>query len=580
MGGAAPAIGLGLQAVSLFGSSGGTQYTPDPKSKYLADLEAIKQARIQASQQEALLRQQTAVSNQLAQYQQAQALQQLEMERQYYSQTLQTQYQQSIYQNQANQLSNQVGNFGQQANNQLQRFGVQEQFGQGNRQLDLANATAGMEYGLGQVQRGQEGMNAQAQQALYDQNNALSMQRLGLQDVQTGMKGTALDAQLQGIGLNEQQFAQQQAAQGRGLQNQATSANLQEGQALSAAELQRQQAMNQLLGVFLGNQDQANQQMSRLQALGLAPGVQGAQLESDMNLDPRIMAARQAQQAAYGNQVGSAQMANQLTQRQIGVEQDALRNAGLLQQEGFRQAREGVERERGGLAVETSLTDLARRGTQLESAGQQYQTNSFMNQLALAEATDYLQRRLLPDLTTKEGKRNLDIQRRLSEGGIDIADYVREYQNKLNQNQMDTEAEALITNLTSGLDVLDSDIKRQRQAVKDQTKSTTTSNELALAAALAQLASGQYGLLSSIGGGLSQGVPSGGGGGFDWGGLASLVQGVAQSGLLSRNSTPQQNATTFQYNYQPPNRFPAPRSGTFVDNSLQNRVNNYPSGGF
>lgn len=578
MGAAVPAIGLGLQAVSLFGSSGGTQYTPDPKSKYLADLEAIKQAREQATQQEALLRQQTDVANQLAEYQMNQSLKQIELERNFYAQTMQTQYEQGMYQNQVDVLSNEMGNFGQAGQNQLQRFGVQQQFDQGNRQLDLNRNASMMQYQGGQVNRQLQGDAAMGQQALADQSNLLAAQNLGQRDAMTDLKGVGINAQGQQVNLAQDQFLQQQAAANRGLLNQSTASTLQRQQQIGSAEMQRQQAMNQLLSTFLGNEDQANQQMARLQGLGLAGGVQGGQLNQDMNLDPRIMAARQAQQAAYGTQVGTANMADALAQGQLGVEASALRNAGQLQMEGFEQQREGLNRDRGSLAFERGATDLARQQMLLGAEGQRYNTRSFMNQLQAQDAQDYLQNRLLPDLSTDEGRRNLLAQRALSESGIDIAELLRQGQYDLANNQLGTERNALQQNLQTGIDVLDSDVIRQNQAVRAQKDSSRTSNDMALAAALAQLASGQYGLLSSIGAGLSQGVPSGGGGGFNWGGLAGLVQGLAQSGILSRGSSPQQTANTFQYNYQPPANFPAPRTGTV--NSLNNRVQNYPVGGF
>ena len=531
MGSAAPVVGLAMQGVGLF-SGGGTSYSPDPRAKYQADLQALAMATENAARQKQLLYQERDTANQLADFQREQQFWAMQGERDYYLNQLEAEYQQAAYQNEVSRMQLEMQNLGNVGQSTLGRLNTDAQYQSGVRNLNQQTAEAGLAYRTGQAQRGLQATDANAQFGISSAQNALQQQGVNLSDVGLDNQQTALNLQGQGLGLQEMSLMNQLGAGNRAFDQQSAAANIAQGQALSQADLAKQQQLNQLINTFTGNEQAANQLRSRMQAAGLNVGVQGAGLEQSANLDPRIANQQMAMQAAYGNQVGGAQLQNYLAQAGVNLGRENLAQQTGMGIQQLNNARAGLNVDRAGLSVQRAGNDLQRRGLGLDQASASYQRDSFINSLGLADQADALQNVLIPGLNQQRGLSELGLQNQLAQGGYDINDFINNIGYQMGAQGLGLEREANLQDRLASNKIVDADFQRNLAAIDALQKSQKTTNDLSLASALAQLASSQYGVLSSIGAGLSTGVPSGGGGGFNWAGLGGLLSQAAKLGSL------------------------------------------------
>lgn len=547
MGSAVPVIGLGLQAASMFGGSGGTQYSPDPRAKYEADLLALSQAEQNAQAQQALLQQQKDVANQLADYQRESQFWQAQAERDLYTAQIENEYQQTLYNNNLQRTQAGMQDTSTRVGNTFNQMGIdaQAQTGFRNNQINQFQGQQG--YNLAQGGRQGQMMDAQMQGGFNQAGNQLQRQNLGLQDValegqrnQLGMQNMGIDQSLQGLN--------QQASQGRqNLSLQEGQNNIAYGQQVSAAEQGRQGNWNQLLNTFLGNSEQGQALMARMQGMGLGAGTQGAGLVNDMNLDPRILAQQQMARSQYGSQLGQADIQRGMGQAQVDMGRSNLQDEYIQKSLGLDLQRLGITQGNADIARQQEANNVARRGLGLNDLQNQYGTQSFINNLGYEGQQDYLQRVLLPQLTTELSNRDIQNNQNLQSGQIDINQSMADQQYAMLMQQLGLGDQAAALNREGGKRTLDKDLTRQIASMDAARRSTTNSNDMQLAAQLAQLASGQYGLLSSIGAGLSNPAPRGGGGtdiASVLGGLGGLLGQAAQTGLLSGGTGRQRQGYT------------------------------------
>lgn len=531
MGSAAPVVGLAMQGVGLF-SGGGTSYSPDPRAKYQADLQALAMATENAQRQKELLYQERDTANQLADFQREQQYWSMQGERDYYLNQLEAEYQQAAYQNEASRMQLELQNLGNVGQSTLGRLNTNAQVQSQQRDLRQQTAQGQMMYGMGQAQRGLQGDDANAQLAMSNANAQLQRQGLDLASAGLNNQQAALGLQQAGLGYQDQGLEAQYGQQSRGLEQQAAMSNIAEGQAISQAQLARQAQMNQLINTFTGNEQAANALRSRMQAAGLNVGVQGAGLEQNANLDPRLAAQQQLAQSQFGTQVGSAQLQNYMNQGGLGLQRAAMN-------QNYQMGKGQLANQQAGLTVDQANLEnqrmgnlLQRRGVDMEQQNAQYQTNSFINSLGLADQADALQNVLLPGLNQSRGYQELGIQQSLANAGYDMNDMINNLGYQLGAQGLGQEREANIQDRAASDKIVDADFERNLAAINALQRSQKGTNDLSLASALAQLASSQYGVLSSIGSGLSTGYPSGGGGGFNWQGLSGLISQAAQLGSL------------------------------------------------
>jgi hypothetical protein len=378
-------------------------------------------------------------------------------------------------------------------------------------------------------------MDANAQGGFNQASNQLQNQNLNMQDVSLQGQRNQLGIQNQGIDLSQMGINSQNSQGLQGLNLQEAGVNTQYGQQVSSAEQSRQANWNQLLNTFLGNSEQGQALVAKMQGLGLGSGVQGAGITQDLNLDPRILAQQQLMRSQYGNSLGEAEISKLLGQAQVDLGRSALKDQTTQSNLGLDLQRLGITQGQADIATQQETNNISRRGVALSDLQNQYNTQSFINNLNYEDQQDYLQRMLLPQLTGELSNRDLLNNQNLQSGQIDINQALSDQQYAMALEQLGLSDQAASLNRSSGLETLDADLARQIASMNAAQTSTKTSNDMNLASQLAQLASSQYGLLSSIGSGLST-SPSGGGGSSAssiLGGLGSLLGQAAQTGLLS-----------------------------------------------
>lgn len=532
MGGAVPIIGLGLQAVGSLGG-GGTQYSPDPRAKYEADLLALSQAEQNAQKQEALLIQQRDVANYLNDYQATQQFYQTQKERDFYKSSLENEYQQGLYQNNLNQAQLDSQILGQDWANTLQEQGADAQYQQGLRALDIQNLQNQAGYQFGQNARGLQRQDSLMSEKFANQGLDLQGKGLDLEQLNNNAARQQILGQRAGVDLQERGTYADYVNQQIGVDNQRLASDMAMRQEIIGAQQNRQADWNQLMSTFLGNRQDAQQMRAKFGAAGLGQNAQTLGLEANLNNDPRVFAQQQQSRGQFSNRIGNATIQNDLNQGQLN-NQAEFNKIGLANaMDNYALQRAMLSQNEAGISRSDANIGLQRQGLDLERGQNRYKTNSFMNQLAQQEQEDYFSRRLLPEITDQYQRDTLQMQNALQRGEIDLNKYLQNFQNKLNQDQLDLEKKGLGINKSTGSSILDADYARQIASGDAAKKSTALNNDQQLAAALAQLASGQYGLLSQIGSGLSSPYPSGGGGGFDLGAIGGILSQAAQMGLFS-----------------------------------------------
>lgn len=538
MGSAVPVIGLGLQAVGMFGGSGGgTQYSPDPKAKYQADLLALSQAEQNARAQEALLYQQKDVANQLSDYQRESQYWQAQNERDLYRSQIEQQYQASLYNNNLQRTQAGMQNLASTANNQFSQMGLDAQTQSQIRNNNLNNAQSQLAYGLAQGGRDVQRLDARTQNIMAQQNNALRSQGLDLQNLGIDNQAGQLDLARQGVDLDERALAQQESQARQGFTMQDAATNVGYGQAVAQANLGRQANWNQLLNTFLGNSEQGKALMSRMEGMGLLGGTQGAQITNDLNLDPRILAQQQLARSQYGNQLGDAAIARDMGLASTDMARSNMTAQGLNARAGLGLQRQGLNQQGAGLSAARRGIDLERENLRRDNLNNEYRQESFINNLNYEGNQDYLQRVLFPDMLTQLGNAEALNNQNLQSGQIDLNQSLQSNQYQQLLQQLALADQMAGADRQGGLETLDADLRRQIASMDAARNSTRTSNDMALASQLSQLASSQYGLLSAIGAGLSNPAPRSGGGGGGIGDvlgqLGGLLGQAAQTGLLS-----------------------------------------------
>lgn len=514
MSAAAGIVGLGMQAVGTFQST-------NTKSLDKSNAYAIRVAEQNAKQQEALLRQQAAASDQFNKFQYEQQLLMYQGQRDLARQQIESQYQANLYSNQISTLQNEVQRYGQKINSELQKASYNLEYENSIKQNALSRIENQLALQAGQLSRNAKRTDIEGTKALQEISKQLETQKLNLSDVALAGQRGNLDIQRQGLEQERANLSLSESQARRGLDTAQAQGNIQEMQGQQGAYNQRGDFYRQLLSQFTGNEKEYQKYAARLNALGIDTGVQGTGLAQDMNNNSDVFNQMQSQRNQFGQQMGNAALTNEMTQGQIkGARQD-IQDQGLMKRNALGLTEMGLRQQDSSLVQQQMGNNLGRQGLQLQSAQQDMERQSLLASLSTEDTYDVFSRQLLPDLRSNYTDNVARQQLALQMGGNALGDYQNDFNYNMNNQGLRREREANAQNTNNADVILGNDYDRQTQAAGANYTSTLGNTQSALAAALAQIASNQYGVLSSLS------SPSSGGG-FNWSGVNGLLSQAAQ----------------------------------------------------
>jgi hypothetical protein len=607
---AAPIIGLGLQAVGTFSKP--TQYTPDPQAKYQADLYALQVSEENTRQQQELVRQQSAVADDFAKYQYQQQLLQYQGQTQLGASQIESQFQAGLYQNNLANLQNEVNNYANQTNSTLQQANTdlvyenalrQGEIDRIQRMSNLNQSTLARNVQRNDALIGQ-GYNDSAysiQQSGNDLRNSLlgnqysaadltqldigrQRESLGLADVGIQNQQGNINISRQNLSEAEKSLQLQENTANRGLDLASANSNILESQGKLAAEDAKGAFFRQVLQNFTGNEKEFNKYAARLGALGLNLGSQGAATQQDIYNNSDIYNQQQAQQSQYGSQIGTAQLGNLMSQAGITGQRSDIKTQGVMSRNQLGLSEMGLQQQESGLANQRAANQISRRGldaadvsnnlnrSTLGIQGQQIQLDrqgaevsylqnranlqSLLGSLDTQDSFDVFNQSLLPDVRQNYNNSVSAAQLNNSSVANDLTRYINGMDYSTNRSGIDRSVTAGQVNAANADKSLAADYNRQTQAAGANYNSALGANQGALAAALAQIAASQHGVLSSLGG-IQQPAPNGGG--IDWNGIGGLLsQGIqifGNGGGGNSSSSPYSVGQGYgsYNNYQAPN---------------------------
>jgi hypothetical protein len=300
----------------------------------------------------------------------------------------------------------------------------------------------------------------------------------------------------------------------------------------------------QLLSQFTGNEKEFNKYAARLNALGIDTGIQGSSLSNDMNNNSDMYNQQQSQRNQFGQQVGGAALQNEMIQAQVKGGREDVRNQGILRRNALGVQEMGLRQGEANLANQWANNQLGARALDTQKVQQEIERHSLLQSLSMEDTYDIFSKQLLPNLRNSWSDTSAQQKLGLQTASQGVTDYQNDMNYNLTNMGLSREREANYTNTSNAEDLLDADYARQVQATEAAYNSSLGTNQSSLAAALAQIASNQYGVLSSLSSG-------GGGGGFNWGGLSGLISQAAQifGGMSGNGSSGTQGYSTYNNSY-------------------------------
>jgi hypothetical protein len=562
MGMAIPVIALAISAagtaasIAAQSSSTGTNYVADSKAKYQADQEALKLAEYTAEQKQTLIDEEKASAQAFAKVSHEQTVMQLnaasesaalELEQQWQSVnynkaiTDQTQAMEKFmsnaslessrqaadttYQNAKNQvgienLSNKASLAASQTGYDLKDLAIQNQ--------QLSNTLSGANINLSQD-------NANLTNRIEQQNIGLAQNKLGLSnaslDQQTLEAQQGINTQTNQADLTEQSNKQGAFEQGQKLNSAESQNNAQLNLSMSAADNQKRQDLNKMLLVFAGNEQDYAKYQAKLQAMGLQTGGtaqfdQTNNLQNQMSQQDALSTSSNAKtQAGITNQYAQGQVqqgrasleaqtglnkqAMNLTRSQIAQSQSNLNTNSAISRAGLSQDQQALNLKQGNLNLAQTQSDQSYNLQRQQLGVTKQETMLAKYQTDLDREYDVFSKSLLPDLKSQQVLEEANQSRVQSLFGINLQQTGEDFASDTQKSVQDTQYGIDQQAYKSGLEEIPTNYAYNRKAEDASYLSSLGSSSTQAEAALASLASSQYGTLSTIGNNLSNGTTTG-----------------------------------------------------------------------
>ena len=572
LGAASGVIGLGLQAAGMFGGGGGstTQYVQDNRSMYEADMIGFQSTLDNQRWAEQILNGQIQAQTSIDDYSfQLQNLQ-LEKEVQMSNESIQQQYNSSLFQNSLSRMNNEVSRYSQLT--QYNQAKINSDYQDAVQQRKLALAKTGNEADLASstTQNSIQQSGLGIQQSGADAQNTLAKRNFDLQGNAITDAETGLNYKQQGLDLNKMEVNQKYAEGSQALDTQQAKGNISGD--LQAAQINSQNgnAMREMLRNVAKSEEEFSVYQALLGSKGIKQGTQTGQIQND-----RLNKVTQDQGGVldqYAQGIGQAGLTKSMNQQDVNA---GRRN--LDQQVGL--AKQGVRNQEGQLGLDRN--NVSRSRDQLTNARQaqeiQYNQDTASRELQVLglqqqQGYDVFSKSLLPDMQYLGESLSSQWQRTNNNYSLDTQDAVNQVGYDQNGQMLDYQQQSNLASSQNAYDQLLSNYNLQGQSAIASYLANQGNTQMQKSAGLNSIASNTYGQLAQYGG-YSQpvtGSTGGGGGGFNPSGLSGLFDSaMALMGSGNRGGSGQQWNNPYAFE----NGGNTVRSGSYTGTGKQGTIN-------
>ncbi len=419
-------------------------------------------------------------------------------------------------------------------------------------ELESKKLSANLEYQntMDSISNARAGREAIGRLQAEEYESGLESSKRGIEDLRKGkeLEDQSYNLQRADLGLAFDNLTENEKAlllQREGSRDQLTSelASINAGrseaqsslsQNVASIENQRQQLMN----AFIQQNTQNVQAVAQLQAQQAAQGQQDTTggIQQQQALDPNVQNQRLASEEMLRTQQGFAQNAYNRNMGQLDTQE-------ALTQRGYQRGLESndLQMRQAGLQRQGMENQAQQLGLQQQGSDQQYQSNlanlqdqqsSFINNYYGQRVTG----QVLPEQEAQLAERAATQGQNFTQGSLEMSDLQRQYGYDVDKQVIGSSRELDAANFNSYYDLIGSNYDYNKQSTLAGYWSDLASNATNRAATVSGLGSSYSGQMSQLAASqrtTPQVSKSGGGGGFNFGGLGqALSSGI---GLLSGN---------------------------------------------
>jgi hypothetical protein len=540
LGAAAGVIGLGLQAVGTLGGGGGssTQYVQDNRSMYEADMIGFQSTLDNQRWAEQILNGQIQAQTSIDAY--TFQLQNLQLNKEYEmsDQSIQQQYNASLFQNSLSRLNNEVSRYAQLTQYNQAKINADYQDAVTQRKLELQKAGNYADLANSTTQNSLQQSALDLQQTGADTQNELAKRGFDLQESAINDASTGLDYKQQGLDLNKMELNQKAAEGTQALDTQEMKGNVSSD--LQSAEANSNQAtgMRELLRNVAKSQEEFAVYEALLGTKGTRAGTQTQQIQADRNV--KNTQEQGGLLDAYAQNIGQAGLTKSVSQQEVNA---GRRNLG--QQIGL--ASQGIYNQEGQLGLERNNIERNRSALTNSRIAQEVQYNQDtatrelqVKGLQAQQGYDVFSKSILPDMQYLGESLASQWTRTNTNYSLDNQDFVNEFGYDQNNQLLAYQQQSNLASSQNAYDQLLSNYNLQGQSAIASYLASMGNTQMQKASGLNSIASNTYSQLGQYGG-YSQPVTgsTGGSSGFNASGLSGLFESamsLVNSGAYNKSS--------------------------------------------